>query len=85
MRLVALIGAAVASLALATVAHAAGRAPWDAASEAQRALADAETALVLAEPATVRSDLARAERAATELLAGNPDELAQGFKQMLRL
>ncbi|HET8812853.1 MAG TPA: hypothetical protein VFM67_09670, partial [Gaiella sp.] len=70
MRLVALIGVVALSLALAGVGHAAVRQPWDAASEIQRALSEAETALVLAEPATVRADLDRAERGTAELLAG---------------
>jgi len=76
VRFVALIGVLAASLALAGVAHAAARQPWDAASETQRALSDAETALVLAEPATLQADLDRAERAAKELLAGRPAGLA---------
>jgi high-affinity iron transporter len=76
VRLAALIGLAAASLAFAAGGHAAVRQPWDAASEAQRALSDAETALVLAEPATVESDLGRARRTAEELLAGHPAELA---------
>ena len=76
MRLVALIGVVAASLTLAGVGQAAVRQPWDAASETQRALSDAETALVLAEPATVHADLDRAERSAGELLAGRPDERA---------
>ena len=80
MRLVALIGVVASSLAFAGVGHAANRQPWDAASETQRALSDAETALVLAEPATVRADLDRAERAARELLAGHPVDLAVARK-----
>ena len=80
MRLVALIGVVAASLALTGVGHAAAREPWDAASDAQRALSDAETAVVLGEPATVRADLDRAERAAGALLAGHPAELGVARK-----
>ena len=80
MRLVALIGVVAASLALTGVGHAAAREPWDAASDAQRALSDAETAVVLGEPATVRADLDRAERAAGALLAGRPAELGVARK-----
>jgi high-affinity iron transporter len=76
VRLVALIGLAAASLTFAPEVHAAIRQPWSAASEAQRALSDAETALVLAEPATAAADLDRADRAAEELLAEDPAELA---------
>jgi len=76
VRLAALIGLAAASLAFAAGGQAAVRQPWDAASEAQRALSDAETALVLDEPATVLIDLGRAEGAAEELLAGHPADLA---------
>ena len=76
MRLVVLIGAAAAGLALAGSGHAAARGPWLAASETQHALSDAETALVLDEPGTVTSDLAGAERAAGELLPRRPVELA---------
>jgi high-affinity iron transporter len=80
VRLVALIGVVATSLALTGVGHAAVREPWDAASDAQRALSDAETAVVLGEPATVRADLDRAERAAGALLAGRPAELAVARK-----
>jgi len=80
VRLVALIGVVAASLALTGVGHAAAREPWDAASDAQRALSDAETAVVLGEPATVRADLDRAERAAGALLAGHPAELGVARK-----
>ena len=40
MRLVALIGVVAASLALTGVGHASAREPWDAASDAQRALSE---------------------------------------------
>ncbi len=80
MRRVALIGVVAASLALTGVGHASAREPWDAASDAQRALSDAETAVVLGEPATVRADLDRAERAAGALLAGHPAELGVARK-----
>jgi len=80
VRLVALIGVLAASLALAGVGHAAARPPWDSASETQRALADAETALVLAEPATLQADLDRAERATGELLGGHPAQAAVAGK-----
>ena len=80
MRLVALIGVVASSLALAGVGDAAVPQPWDAASGIQRALSDAETALVLAEPETVQTDLDRAERDAGELLAGRPAELALARK-----
>jgi high-affinity iron transporter len=74
VRLVALIGIAAACLALAPGSHAAVRPPWDAASEAQRALFDAETALLLGERATVGADLGRAARATDEVLASHPGE-----------
>jgi len=80
VRLVALIGVVASSLALAGVGDAAVPQPWDAASGIQRALSDAETALVLAEPETVQTDLDRAERDAGELLAGRPAELALARK-----
>jgi high-affinity iron transporter len=61
---------------LATAAHAATPAPWEAASTARLALSDAETELVLGTTASARVRVSEARDAVESVLGGRPAELA---------
>ena len=63
---------AAASLWLAAGASAAAPAPWDAATDARLALSEAETELVLGDPAAARVQLATAAAATERVVAGRP-------------
>jgi high-affinity iron transporter len=72
MRVAALLAAVAASLALVASASGEGVAPWKAAGDAQLALADAQSALLLGDPDGARQGVERARVAVTLALAESP-------------
>jgi high-affinity iron transporter len=73
----AVAAAALLSLLwLAPAATATGPAPWKLAGDVELALSDADAALILGDPATVRENVGSAERAVAALLGARPPALA---------
>ena len=77
MKAVALAAVVAAGVTLAASASAGAATPWKAASDAQLALADAQSALVIGDAAAAAAPLASAERAVGALLAGRPRALRE--------